>query len=386
MPSPARMHAVALAIKRRIGRTLGAGRDPYPPSPGDLHLSPSERHIHDYGGAPLRLSWRKGGGGNAGEWQHRARAKLAELSGYSQSGYSKSGQAPEAWHEQTDRLAGNLIRTHCYLHAGPARDIPVHLIFDPSLPGPLPVMICLQGTNSGIHLSWGEVRLPADVERIARGSPNALQAAARGYVAVAVEQACFGERRERRLAKPSSDPCIDAANHALLLGRTLLGERAGDISAVIDWLHGGAHGLALDFARLHIMGNSSGGTTALYSCALDPRIKAALIGGCVGYMRDTIGRRGDSSGQNVIPGILNWLEMDDILALSAPRPVLIFAGREDHIWPYAGAEAVAESARAVYRALGAPDRLRTAAAEGGHSYHPEIAWPAFETLLADIKI
>jgi hypothetical protein len=99
-------------------------------------------------------------------------------------------------------------------------------------------------------------------------------------------------------------------------------------------------------------------------------------------MRDTIGRRQDSSGQNVVPGVLNWLEMDDIIALSAPRPMLIFAGKEDHIWPYAGAVAVAESARSVYRALAAPDNLQTAAAEGGHSYHPNVAWPAFEALMA----
>ncbi len=202
-------------------------------------------------------------------------------------------------------------------------------------------------------------------------------------MAVAVEQACFGERRERRIAKPSPDPCIDAANHALLLGRTLLGERVSDISAVINWLESGAHGMALDLARLHIMGNSSGGTTALFSAALDKRITAALLGGCVGYFRDTIARRADSSGQNVIPGILNWLEIDDVLALAAPIPVLLFAGRVDHIWPYAGAEAVAESARAVYRELGAPDRLRAAPAEGGHSYHPDVAWPAFEALLSE---
>ena len=377
MLSPARVHALALAIKRRMKRHMGAGHDPYPPCPDDIQLSPSLRHVHDYEAAPLRLSWRNNSDAGAAEWQQTARAKLAEL-----CGYANDGKIPEARHEQSHALAGSFMRKSCYLHAGTARDIPVHLIFNPALAGPRPVMICLQGTNSGVHLSWGEVRLPADVERIARGAPNALQAAARGYIAVAVEQSCFGERREQCLAKPSRDPCIDAANHALLLGRTLLGERVSDVSAVINWLQSGAHGLTLDLSRLHIMGNSSGGSTALYSSALDLRIQAALIGGSTGYLRDSIGRRGDASGQNVIPGILNWLEMDDILALSAPRPVLLFAGREDHIWPFAGAEAVAESARAVYRALGAPDRLHTAAAEGGHSYHPDIAWPAFEALMA----
>lgn len=378
MPPPARMHAKALAIKRRIARLLGRTAEPYPALPGDIHLSPSERHIHDYGGAPLHLSWRYNSDGDAAKWQNLARAKLAEL-----TGYSRAEKFPQAGHEQSHALPGNLIRKSYYLRTGAAQDIPVHLIFDSALPGPLPVMICLQGTNSGIHLSWGEVRMPADPERIARGSSNALQAAARGYVAVAVEQACFGERRERHIVKPSLDPCIDAANHALLLGRTLLGERVSDISAVIDWLDGGTHGMALDFARLHIMGNSSGGTTALFASALDQRITGALIGGCVGYLRETIGRRNDPSGQNVIPGILNWLELDDVLALVAPRPALLFAGREDHIWPYAGAEAVAESARGVYRACGVPGNLQTAPAPGGHSYHPDAAWPAFEKLLID---
>ena len=412
MLSPVRVHTLALAIKRRF---MGAGHDPYPSCPGDIQLSPSSRHVYDYDAAPLHLAWQNSGGADAGQWQQVARAKLAEL-----TGYSNPGQSAEARHEQKHELADNLIRKSCYLHAGTAHDIPVHLIFDPALSGPLPVMICLQGTNSGVHLSWAEVRLPADVERIARGSQNALQAAARGYVAVAVEQSCFGTpaapcavpgvvaaiparggvltswttgpgswrddfsaRRERSLAKRSGNPCIDAANHALLLGRTLLGERASDVSAVVNWLHGGAHGLALDLSRLYIMGNSSGGSTALYSSALDLRIQAALVGGSTGFLRDSICRRGDASGQNVVPGILNWLEMDDIVALSAPRPMLLFAGREDHIWPYAGAEAVAESARAVYHALGAADRLRTAAAEGGHSYHPDVAWPAFEALMAE---
>ena len=376
MSPPVALHAKALALKRRLARLMKIEIDPYPVSPSDIHLSPSERHIHDYDSAPLHLSWHNRSQGNAAEWQQLARAKLAEL-----SGYSRTENCPQARHEQSHGLPGNLVRKTCYLRTSAVQDIPIHLIFDRALEGPLPVMICLQGTNSGIHLSWQEVRMPADVERIARGSPNALQAAARGYVAVAVEQACFGERRERNIAKPSPDPCIDAANHALLLGRTLLGERASDISVVINWLEGGAHGMALNLTCLHIMGNSSGGTTALFSTALDTRITAGLIGGSVGYIRDTIGRRRDTSGQNVIPGILNWLEMDDILALAAPRPMLLFAGREDHIWPYAGAEAVAESARSVYRALGAPDRLRAAPAKGGHSYHPDVAWPAVEALM-----
>ena len=134
------------------------------------------------------------------------------------------------------------------------------------------------------------------------------------------------------------------------------------------------------------MGTSSGGTTGFFTMAADTRISAGLIGGCIGYYRNTIGKRGDSSGQNVIPDILNWFEMDDIIGLSAPRPLLLFSGINDHIWPYSETKKVADSAQAVYDAMNATNNLRTKSATGGHSYHPDIAWPAFEELLLDYRM
>jgi hypothetical protein len=95
----------------------------------------------------------------------------------------------------------------------------------------------------GAHLSWGEARMPPDPVKIAAGLDFARQAAGNGYVAVCVEQRCFGERRERALHPRSADPCVDSFLHGLLLGRTLVGDRAGDVSAVVDWLEAG--GLAL---------------------------------------------------------------------------------------------------------------------------------------------
>lgn len=377
MISRARIHAIILSGRRKFHRCLGLNDDPYPTIPMDVHLSPSQRHVLDYQSARLRMAWHKRGRRNVQEWQDEARAKLAEI-----SGYTDMVMIAGTRHEKSRRLKGGLIHRSIYLRAGDAWDIPIHLIFDPNRHGAQPVMLCLQGTNSGIHLSWGGIRLPADPERISRGSANALQAVARGYVAVAIEQSCFGERRERMLARPSPDPCIDAANHALLLGRTLLGERASDVSAVVGWLLKGTHDINIDRSRLHIMGNSSGGTTALTSLALDTRISSGLIGGSVGYFRESIGRRGDGSGQNVIPGILNWMEMDDILSLAAPRPVVIFSGKHDHIWPYSGAESVTNAARAIYTTFGKPENLQCVCADGGHSYHPDVAWPAFEKLLA----
>ena len=320
MLKQARLKALKLAAQRRVLRVLRPKLDPYPDQPDDIILSPSAKHQADYENASLSLSWRNNYDKGCLNWHRAAHKKLTEL-----SGYKMPTVIPLQKYEKKHRLSDNLTRKSFYLQLSETHNIPVHLIYDSSFEGVRPVMLCLQGTNSGIHLSWGENRLPADFERIASGSANGVQAAKRGYIAVAIEQSCFGERRETNLPQPSLDPCIDMSNHSLLIGKTIIGERAEDISSVISWLEMNQDMLQLDINRTHIMGNSSGGTSALYAIALDPRIKAGLIGGCIGYIRETIGKRAHSSGQNVIPGILNWLEMDDIVALASPHGMDFFS-------------------------------------------------------------
>jgi len=367
---------LARAVGRRIMRALGRERDPFGDVPEGLSLSPSQRHFAAYKTAPLKLRYAGGGWPDAAEWQRSARETLAGL-----SGYERGAAPPVPHHEQSFALTGGLTRRRVYLAAGPGTDIPVHLIERPSGEAARPVMICLQGTNTGAHLSWGEVRFPDDADKRRRGYDIAVQAAERGYLAVALEQACFGERAERRIAPRSEQPCIDASLHALLLGRSLLGERCSDVSAAIDWIAADRARLRADPRRIHVMGHSSGGTTAMYAAALDPRIAAVLACGCVGFVRDTIGRRRDNSGQGTVPGLLKFMESADVVGLIAPRPFVTVAGDSDHIWPAAGAASVVAEARAIYTALGAADLIDCVTEPGGHSFRPEPSWRAFEAAL-----
>lgn len=362
--------AKLLAARRRFAIRLTGDFNPYPAPPDGAHLSPSQAHTAAYGDAPLQLAWRHAGIQDPSQWQAVAREKLAELTGYTQA-----RATPECVYAQDFPTENGLVRRKIYLRVGEGSDIPVTILRPSQAERPLPAMVCLQGTNSGAHLSWGEALMPADPIHVANGKDYARQAVRHGYAAVCVEQSCFGERRERALPRVSGDPCIDAANHALLLGRTLLGERVRDVSSVVDWLTQQPE--SFEPGRIHVMGNSSGGTSAVFAAALDTRIGAVLAGGCVGLIRETIALRNDSSGQNVIPGILNWLEYDDVVGLIAPRPVLAISGDKDHIWPYAGVAKVIESARSVYEALGTGDALRAVRAEGGHRFYPDLAWANF---------
>jgi fermentation-respiration switch protein FrsA (DUF1100 family) len=98
-------------------------------------------------------------------------------------------------------------------------------------------------------------------------------------------------------------------------------------------------------------------------------------------LRDTILRRG-AGGYNDIPDILKWFEFDALMALLAPRPCLVIAGEKDHIWPYSAGEQVVASARRAWQELGAEERFKLVQAPHGHTYYPEIMWPAFKQLIS----
>jgi pimeloyl-ACP methyl ester carboxylesterase len=373
----ARVAAWRLAGWLRLRRWLGYADPNARVAPAGLALSPSARHFVDYDVAPLRLNFASGSFPDIAAWQRQARDKLASL-----CGYETRRLAPVVAATTTHSLDGNGERRTVYLRARAGVDIPVNIIAPAGVRQGLPVMLCLQGTNSGAHLSWGEARYPADLEQKKEGYDIARQAAARGYLAVAIEQIGFGERSERQIVPRSTAPCVDATMHALLLGRCLMGERCTDISTVIDWLLAEHEALGLDPARIHIMGHSAGGSVALVAAALDTRITAVLACGCLDFIRTSIGRRRDDQGQNVIPGILQWMEMDDLVGLVAPRPFATVAGEADPIWPAAGARRVCEAARRAYDALEHPDRLIVMSAPGGHYFRPEQSWTALVNALA----
>ncbi len=372
----------ALAIRRRLAIRRKGGYDPYPEPPAGARLSPSLAYGRACVDAPKALAWAHHPD-DVAAWQRRARDKLATLSGWRPAARCET---LATWFAD-DVDSRGLRHWRAYLRAEPNGDIPIDVLWQSPLAGPTPVVICLQGTNAGAHLSWGALRMPPDPVKIAAGLDLARQAVARGHVALCLEQICFGERREQVLTPRSADPCVDAFHQALLVGRTLVGDRASDVSAVIDWLQaGGARDTVtelkyLDLSRIAIVGHSSGGTTALHAAALDPRIAAVMASGCLGPIADTLGARRDSGGQNTIPGILNWLDLDDVVAMCAPRPFVGMSGTDDHIFPFAGARRVIAGAQSAYAAYGAPDRIKAVEIAGGHRFDPAVAWPAFDAVV-----
>jgi hypothetical protein len=101
------------------------------------------------------------------------------------------------------------------------------------------------------------------------------------------------------------------------------------------------------------MGISGGGTVTVFSTALEPRIRVALVSGYLNTFRDSIGSLAHCI-DNYVPGILNWAEMHDVAGLIAPRPLFVESGEKDNIFPIAASIASFNEVKNIYSVFGVP--------------------------------
>ena len=200
----------------------------------------------------------------------------------------------------------------------------------------------------------------------------ALQAVRAGCVAIASDMRGFaGLRRREDRDRDAVSSCRPLQMHALLFGRTLVGERVWDVGRLIDYA---ATRPEVDAARIAVTGNSGGGTVTLFAAACDERVAAAIPGSYFCTFAASLGAIHHCEC-NYVPGLLADAEMYDVAGLIAPRPFLAVAGRHDPIFPYPAVEEAFERLRAIYADAGAADRCALSSGEGGHRYYKADVWP-----------
>ena len=249
-----------------------------------------------------------------------------------------------------------------------------YLLIPEKRQGRVPAVICLQGHSTGCHISIGKPIYPQDRKSIGGGRDIAVQAVRRGYVALALEQRCFGERRERLQKVVSPHGCHDAVMHSLMLGRTMIGERVSDVMRAVDFL---TQQEFVDPCAIVCTGNSGGGTVTFYAACLDRRISVAAPSCAFCAWEDSI-MRIYHCADNYVPRGLCSFGMEDLACLIAPRPLVVIAGAEDPIFPLAGVKKAFSTVRRIYCRAGAPDRAVLAVGKEGHRYYPDLAWPLIE--------
>ena len=329
-----------------------------------FHFSPSLHHGHLLKQTQQALAYK---GGDVKTWQRKLRRKLCELVG-------EMPDEPVPLNVRTlwkrDHPLGAIEKI--VFTSEPYADVPAFLCLPKNAAPPYTTFVCVQGHSTGMHNS---IRVDRDDNTQPIDVPGdrdfGLLCMEQGIAALCIEQRSFGERRERDQKKTARHGCQDATMHALMLGRTLIGERVYDVDRGIDYLK--ARG-ETDMNRIGIMGNSGGGTISLFAAALLPRIRYAMPSCYFCTFKDSIMSIGHCV-DNYLPRLLKYAEMPDVMGLFAPRPVVLVAGKEDGIFPIAGVRKAFRHLKTIYAAAGAAGRCHLVVGGEGHRFYAKEAWP-----------
>jgi cephalosporin-C deacetylase-like acetyl esterase len=106
---------------------------------------------------------------------------------------------------------------------------------------------------------------------------------------------------------------------ALLAGKTMVGMRVADILRGIDLLGERAD---VDAQRISAFGKGMGAVPMLYAAALDPRIGEVTLEEMLLSYQSMVDRRiHQQMFEHVVPGVLRYFDLPDLVKSIAPRPV-----------------------------------------------------------------
>jgi dienelactone hydrolase len=250
-------------------------------------------------------------------------------------------------------------------YAGVEEQIPA-LLLVPDGAGPFPAVLAHHQHNSQWHLGKSEVAglagdpLQAFGPALARAGLIVLAPDAVGFE----DRRCTGAGIDER-----EDDWLQYFNEMAyrlvsgrLLATTVFGDAACGLSALLA-------DERVDGSKLGVVGHSYGGYVSILLAALDERVGfACASGSACSYKRRMLDRSGIEFSM-AIPGILKLADIDGLLGLIAPRPLLLLSATEDRY--SADAPEVVQAATGAWEARGAGDKLEHVRYKGGHALTPE---------------
>ncbi len=142
----------------------------------------------------------------------------------------------------------------------------------------------------------------------------------------------------------------------------------------------------VDAKRIGVTGRSGGGATSWWLAAADDRPRAIVpVAGLADLEAHVVESAAPRYKQGVITGHCDCMyfvntyrwDFDAVIALCAPRPLLLGNSDADDIFPVPGYRRPAEKARRVYELLGAGDQFALMETKGPHKDTPELRQGAF---------
>jgi len=203
-----------------------------------------------------------------------------------------------------------------------------------------------------------------------------------GYIVFCIDAYCFGPRHFQGPAGEREEGALTEAALAktfLWEGRTLWGMIVRDDMLALRYLLTRPE---VDPDRVAALGMSMGATRSWWLAALEQQIKVVVSVACLTRYQDLI-RTGDVNEHGVyyfVPGMLREkIDMESVIGLIAPRPLLTLTGAQDRGSPAAGVRIINAFQEHLYSLYGKAENFRGVLyPHVGHEFTPEM-WR--ETLL-----
>ena len=205
----------------------------------------------------------------------------------------------------------------------PFSSIPAYVLIpdEASRDNPRPAVLCAHGHGMGKDPLVG---LADESSRRNYQKQFAVELTQQGFVTMAPDWRCFGERKDRDewVQRSRRDGCNIAYFAFGYFGYQLLRLDICDAQRCLDYLQARPE---VDGKRLGCMGCSFGGTMTTYSSALDRRIKAAVIVCYLSTLPDALNYRGrvNTCGSQFMFGLRGYGEISDVAGLIAPRSCMV---------------------------------------------------------------
>jgi len=192
--------------------------------------------------------------------------------------------------------------------------------------------------------------------------PKAEQLVASGIVVLSIDGRGFGETQVNGEANSEEfhhyfGDFRDAMT-ALLVGKTMVGMRALDITRAVDLLSA-RHDV--DGDKIYVYGKMGGSVPALHAAVLDRRIRKVVLEGMLSSYASVLENKIHRQVfESVVPAALKFYDLPDLVATLAPREVSI-VGASDPLGHELPADMVRkEYGRAVeaYRKMGTEEAIR----------------------------
>ena len=197
-----------------------------------------------------------------------------------------------------------------------------------------------------------------------------------GFIVMAIDAYGFCQREHQGPAGARESGAateLSLFKHFLWQGKTLWGMMVHDDLTALAYLRSRPE---VDEARIGTAGMSLGSSRSTWVAALDESIKAVVPISQMTRYRDFADARDlrQHAIYYYVPGVLtSGLDMEHIVAVTAPRHQLILSGDSDPLSPISGIHKIMDYARKVYREMGAEDKLDLVLYEGvAHAYLPAM--------------